>query len=143
MNFRRGLESGEETFQMAPLFDLMFLLLIFFVVTGALAAEEKEILVKLPQTTSAVTRRREGVDIVVNITEDGRIRILGREYSLEMLREKLMKWQRLQRPESVSVIVRADGKLLYERLMQVMDACAAANVQAVSLVGVRPETEEE
>ncbi len=68
MNFRRGFGREGDSFQIAPLIDIVFLLLVFFIVTGALAAQERETLIQLPKTTSAVTRRREKLDIVVNLT---------------------------------------------------------------------------
>ena len=136
MNFRRGFGTREDSFQLAPLVDCMFLLLVFFIVTGALAAQERDTLIELPKTTSAVTRRREKLDIVVNITRKGQIWINNRRYSLENLQKVLVDVQRHARPVPVSVIVRADGATLYENVARVIDACVAVEVKNVSFVSL-------
>ena len=136
MNFRQMFETGEDSFQIAPLIDIVFLLLTFFIVTGALAAEEKETLIELPRTTAAVTRQREKLDVVVNVTRDGQIWIHGRRYSLKELRKVLTSVQQSSRSGPVSVIIRADGKSLHEDVVKVIDACTAAKLRNVSFVSV-------
>lgn len=144
MNFRKVFETPEDSFQIAPLIDTVFLLLTFFIVTGALAAEEKETGVDLPRTSAAAARQRGRVDIVVNVTREGAIWVHGQQYSAEKLRRKLTDMQRSAGAAAVSVIIRADGKALHEDVLRVIDACAAARLRNVSFVSVhagKPETE--
>ena len=136
MNFRRGFGRQGDSFQIAPLIDVVFLLLVFFIVTGALAAQERETLIQLPKTTSAVTRRREKLDIVVNITRKGQIWINNRRYSIANLQRVLVDIQRSARPVAVSVIVRADGATQYENVAKVLDACVAVKIKSVSFVSL-------
>jgi biopolymer transport protein ExbD len=136
MNFRRGFASQGDSFQIAPLIDIVFLLLVFFIVTGALAAQERETLIQLPKTTSAVARPREKFDIVVNITREGQIWINNRRYSVANLQRVLADIQRSARPVAVSVIVRADGATQYENVAKVLDACAAVKIKRVSFVSL-------
>jgi len=142
MNFRLGFEAQEDSFQLAPLIDIVFLLLVFFIVTRALAAQEKETPIELPKTTSAVTRRREKLDIVVNITRAGEIHIHNQRYSVEKLRKVLVDIQESARTVPVSVIIRADGKSLHEDVVKVLDACAAAKLKNVSFVSVNASRRE-
>ena len=136
MNFRQSFLGREHSFQIAPLVDIVFMLLTFFIVTGALAEEEKATPIKLPTTTSAVTRKREKLDIVVNVTRDGRICINNQDYSVEKLRRVLMDVQQSARSVPVSVIIRADGKALHEDVMKVIDACRAAKLRNAWFVSV-------
>ena len=136
MNFRKAFELQEDSFQIAPLIDVVFLLLIFFIVTGALAAQEKETPLELPETTSAVARRREKLDIVVNIDRAGTIWIYNQEYSVENLRTVLLDLRGSARLTPVSVIIRADGRSLHRDVVKVLDACSAADLKNVSFVSV-------
>lgn len=134
MNFREVLETGEDSFQLAPLIDVVFLLLTFFILTGALEAQERESPIELPDTTAAILRRRGRQDIVVNVTRKGRIWVDNRSFSVGELRRNLIMLQRSARSEPVSVIIRADERTLHRYVMRVIDACAAANVKNVSFV---------
>ncbi len=136
MNFRRVFEGPEESFQMAPLIDIVFLLLTFFIVTGALAVQERETPIRLPTTTAAIIRPREKLDIVVNITREGRILINNQPYSVSRLRNVLIEMRRSARTAPVSVIIRADGKALHEDVVAVIDACTAAKLKNISFVSV-------
>ena len=136
MNFRKEFERHEESFQIAPLIDIVFLLLTFFIVTGALAAEERQTPVELPRTSSAAPQRHERLDVVVSVARDGQIWILNQRYSLEKLRRVLIDLQQSSRSVPVSVIIRADGKALYEDVAGVIDACAAVKLRNLSFVSV-------
>ncbi len=134
MNFRQVLPKEGDSFQIAPLIDTVFLLLTFFIATWSQAAEERETPVDLPKTSTGVLRRQEKLDIVINVTREGRILVHGREYSVEKLRRDLADIRGSSR--SVSVIVRADGKSYHEDVVKVLDACASAEIRTVSFVSV-------
>ena len=134
MNFRRAFEPDQDAFQIAPLIDVVFLLLIFFIVTGALAAEERETPIQLPRAASAVTLRRERLDVVVNITRDGQIVVNNQTYSVAKLRQVLVELQRSAGSTPVSVIIRGDADSAHKDFVKVLDACAAAKVERVSVV---------
>jgi biopolymer transport protein ExbD len=136
VNFREGLSDWEDSFQIAPLIDIVFLLLTFFIVTGALAAQEKETGIELPKTTSAVDRQRGKLDVRVNVTRQGDILINQQRYTVEHLRAVLAELRRSARSVPVSVIIRADGKALHEDVVRVLDACAAARLKNVSFVSI-------
>jgi biopolymer transport protein ExbD len=136
VNFREGLSDWEDSFQIAPLIDIVFLLLTFFIVTGALAAQEKETGIELPKTTSAVDRQRGKLDVRVNVTRQGDILINQQRYTVERLRAVLAELRRSARSVPVSVIIRADGKALHEDVVRVLDACAAARLKNVSFVSI-------
>ncbi len=136
MNFRKVFEAQDDSFQMAPLIDIVFLLLTFFIATGALAAEEVETLIELPRTTTAVTHHRERLDIVVNVTRDGQIWVHNQLYSLERLEKVLTDVRQSARTVPVSVIIRADAKSLHGDIVRVIDACVAARLTNISFVSL-------
>ena len=99
-------------------------------------AEEKETPIALPKTTAAITRKRERLDIVVNIASDGKIWINNQRYSIDKLRRVLVEVRRSARETAVTVIIRADGKALHEDVVRVIDACTAAELKNISFVSI-------
>jgi len=135
MNFRQVFEAREDSFQIAPLIDVVFLLLTFFILTGALEAQERESRIRLPSTTSAVVRRRGPDDVVVNVTKQGNIWVNNRHRTIEQLRQIL---KALRRSGPVPVVIRAHAETRHRHVMQVIDACAGADVRRVMFVSRDP-----
>lgn len=137
MNFRPNDEAQHE-FQIAPLIDIVFLLLIFFIATYALAQIERELDVKLPDSKSAEQQVSRLNDLVVNIGPDGNI-VVNRQ-ALETA-DLLQRLQRLATFGTVpNVIIRADEACQHKFVVRVMDVCAAANVQNIYFSTRREES---
>lgn len=77
------------SFQLAPMIDIVFLLLIFFLVTYQITEQERDINVSVPTTTEGVQEARVANEIVVNLTAEGVITINGEVYTKDELRQKL------------------------------------------------------
>lgn len=69
--------------------DIVFLLLIFFLVTYQITEQERDINVSVPTTTEGVQEARVANEIVVNLTAEGVITINGEVYTKDELRQKL------------------------------------------------------
>jgi biopolymer transport protein ExbD len=138
MNFRQTFAADEHSFYniFAPMLDIVFLLLTFFIVTEAYERQERETPVDLPRTTAAIGMSRGALDLVVNVTRDGRIVLNGQPIPLERFRERLAH---RQQAGPVSVIIRADGQARHEKVLRVVDACAAVKVRRVSFVSILEE----
>ena len=67
------------SFQLAPMIDIVFLLLIFFLVTYQITEQEKDTRVSVPTATEGSQNARVSNEIVVNLTKDG---IITKEVSL-------------------------------------------------------------
>ena len=69
--------------------DIVFLLLIFFLVTYQITEQEKDLEVSVPTTTEGSQEARVANEIVVNLTSEGMITISGEVYTKDELRQKL------------------------------------------------------
>ena len=125
--WRRPRKEG-ATVEMGPLMDIVFILLIFFVVTSTFT-RETGVDVSKPQAQSASELRAES--ILIAITREGTIHVNEREVDLAALKDVLE--QSVARAPEREAIVIADESAPTGRLVQVIDACTLARVKKVSL----------
>src|SRR5689334_22966392 len=92
---------------MMPLIDIIFLLLIFFLMVGTFKQEEREMKVMLPEVVEAqpLSMTKE---FVVNITEDGHYLVSQQQYTEEQLGALLEQTAR-NNPQQ-TVLIRGDGR---------------------------------
>jgi biopolymer transport protein ExbD len=119
---------------MTPLIDMVFILLIFFVVTTSFVAETG-LSIDRPRSGSAETLPRESVSIAVGA--DGRITLGGQEAGLFSVRPYLERQLRNQ-PGLAAVII-ADRTVPVDRIVRVMDEIRAAGVTDVALAAEAEE----
>lgn len=77
------------SFQLAPMIDIVFLLLIFFLVTYQITEQEKDMKVAVPTTTEGSQKARVANKIVINLSADGEISISGKVFTKDELRATL------------------------------------------------------
>jgi biopolymer transport protein ExbD len=117
------LESESEGPNLTPVIDVVFLLLIFFLVATRFDREEKDLEVKLPDVTHAapVTMPSE---ITVNVTDKGEYIVMGKTLDdpslAALLRELAVKNLRQQR-----VRIRADERVPFRYPARVVSMCQA------------------
>ena len=111
--------------------DVIFLLLCFFVTVSVYSQWESEISIQLPsaETSDDSTRRPE--ESIVNITQDGKVKINGMAVELKDLESRLLRVSELAPNQTVNI--RADRKTKYEDLVKVIDVCRKARVYNYSL----------
>ncbi len=140
MKLRDKLSGAEKVeLQIAPLIDVVFLLLIYFMVTASLIKKESEISFVLPATSLNQEMKDVPVEITIMISADGLVEAEGLTFSPEdqMLNDLASHMRGLlaiaKSQNSVfSVTLVPDGETLQERVVNVMDACAAAGVKNLS-----------
>ena len=124
----RYLRDSEETgINISPLIDMMFLLLIFFIVTTAFV-EEVGIDIQKPKAASAATLEKKS--IMIGVSEDGRVVYGGKEIGLNGVRGLV---SRLLMGQDRPVIIIADGNSRSGVLVDVIDECKLAGAKKVSL----------
>ncbi len=124
-----NMNKGEalSTLTMTPLIDVVFLLLIFFLVGTKLAEEEREMDILLPDASEAQPRTSKPRETTVNIDEKGRYFVSGRQLTLAEL-EKALRIVRVNNPGRASVILRADRHCQVDHLVAAMNACNKAKI---------------
>lgn len=129
---RRGRHQSPEL-NMAPLIDMVFILLIFFLVTTSFV-KETGIDINRPTASTAVGKEKRS--ILVGITKDGRIYIDKREIDIRAVRANVER-ALAENPESQVVIV-ADKESQTGVVIMAMDGCRLAGANNVSLAAGLP-----
>ena len=113
---------------LTPMLDVVFQLLLFFLVASKFADEERDMKVVLPQASEArpmVSKRQE---IFVNVDRQGKYFIGGKELDLEQLDRQLVQLS-ADNPGRQTVIIRADKKCEWDHVAAVMNACNKADIR--------------
>ena len=90
-----------------PLIDVVFLLLIFFLVATRFSEEERQLEINLPEATEALPAAIQPNEIVINIDANGRYYIEGKFRQLEQV-EQILRRAQTNNPLSQTVVIRAD-----------------------------------
>ncbi|MDP0492499.1 MAG: biopolymer transporter ExbD [Verrucomicrobiota bacterium JB023] len=118
-------------FQLAPMIDIVFLLLIFFIVTWNFSRSELDLKVSVPSSTdSKETQSRSFQEIIINVRQDGSTFVNGEELSQDALFAKLSAITRVNRDQPIRV--RGDAATDFQYVVKVMDICTRAGVWNVS-----------
>lgn len=131
---RRRLHFAAESTDMiniAPLIDMVFILLIFFIVTTVFV-EETGVTVSKPQAVSADNLEKNS--IMIAVTKGGRVVYGGREIGVSGVRAVV---RRLSERENLPVIVMADRDVPTHLLVRVIDEAKLAGATAVSIATER------
>ncbi len=133
MDFRTRGKDEEPNFQLAPMIDIVFVILIFFVATYAVTREEKLVGLNLPETVTGEAEFSKRQQILVNLDKDGTIYIEKRRLASEMLERRLRQLAAFAVDEKAKpgVIIRADGDCPHRKVVEVMDLCAKAGISQV------------
>jgi len=123
--------SERVEINISPLIDMVFLLLIFFVVTTAFI-EETGVEVKKPTAASAKVLEKES--ILLTVTQEGKIYYGGREIGLNGVRGLI---SRLLKEEQRPVIIIADENSRTGIVVDVIDECKLAGAKSVSIAAQR------
>jgi biopolymer transport protein ExbD len=128
-------QATEARVELAPLVDIMFNLLVFFLVSATFV-RETGISVTRPQ--AVVSQSLEPSSMRVSITSTGEIYTEGLRVSLDELRSKVSSF--VAREKKKSVVVVPDVDVPAGRLVEVMDAAKLAGATDVALATIRKES---
>ena len=130
MNFKQKNSGSEQSFQIAPMIDVIFLLLTFFVASQIFSQWETEIDITLPTAQTSEQPDRIPGEIIINIRDDGAVMVNQLEMDeaaldglLNRIVEQFSDW---------AVLIRADKETRYEDVIDVLDACRRADIWNVS-----------
>ena len=129
-------EPEPASMQLAPMIDIVFLLLIFFIVTWQYTRSETELSVAVPTAEEGVQKNRAPGEIIINILADGSIKVEGSMVDLSQLREKLAAVSKQFKNQPVRI--RGDGNVNYQRIVEVIDTCQKAGIWNISFATQRP-----
>ncbi len=113
--------------EMTPMIDIVFLLLIFFLVATTFREEEREMQVALPFASSSAPISTMLKEFIVNVMEDGTIIVGGRRIDEAEL-QAMVRDAVAVNPEQ-KVTVRGDRGTAYANIIKVLDTCKSEGIQ--------------
>ncbi|KFZ30466.1 biopolymer transporter ExbD [Pseudidiomarina salinarum] len=127
-HFANLIEEEDAQIDMTPMLDVVFIMLIFFIVTASFV-KESGIDVNRPEAATAVQKDR--ANILVAISAKGEIWINKRQVDARAVQANIARLY-AENPQG-SVVIQADRKATTDTLIKVMDAARAAGVYDVSI----------
>ena len=124
MRFRK---ADEEEFrpELTPLVDVVFQLIIFFMVSTVFVEFTQQMDIETPEVEGSLAQDKIK-RLTIEITRDEKIFLEGKELALNVIPEKLQ-----DRSGARSVVIRADKRLPYGIVMQVMQICRSAGIDDI------------
>jgi len=126
LKFKRHLKLDEDRLDVTPLIDVVFLLLIFFMLTSTFVLQPG-IKVKLPKAITSEALKKE--NLVIVITAGGKIYLDNEIISPDELSARLEKAAQDER----AVLIKADQKISLGRVVEVWDLCRDVGITQVSI----------
>lgn len=145
MRIPNNRSRGSVGFNMTPMIDIVFLLIIFFLVSSHLARQETQLELDLPAAASG--RRTEDDDrtrrVIVNVlaqplSGDGQLMVGGRVLRDGEL-QKVIEFERRRAHGPLEIRIRSDRQVPYRRVEPIMVACAKAGVWNVTFAVIGKE----
>ena len=128
-------------FQLAPMLDIVFLLLIFFVVTTKFILNEQDLKVKVPTAPKTTEETSRAIDeIIINAREDNGeliITVDREEFTREKLGAMLERMVRLNPDQPVRI--RGDAQMTWQMMADVITTCTKAGISQVSFSKQMPK----
>ena len=113
---------------LTPMLDVVFILLIFFIVTSVFVTEAGIDVLK-PEASTAEARSKDL--ILIAVTDDGQIWIDGEQIDPRFIRSRFER--RLAETPNASVVIQGDRAAQNEQVMTILRAARDANIAAVSI----------
>jgi biopolymer transport protein ExbD len=121
-----------DSLSLTPLIDVVFLLLIFFLVATRFAQDDRELPVQLPSASSAVPMTMEPSELVVNVDASGQYMVRGERMLLDRV-EAILRQAVVDNPINQMVIIRGDRTVAFQAVVAIMDLCTELNVPSYKI----------
>ncbi len=139
MRIPNNVRSGEVGFNMTPMIDVVFLLIIFFLVSSHLAKQEAQMELPLPDAETGEAAAADQLPrVTVNVLDDGTLLMSGRRVPHDELAERLQEKLSRSGPD-LEVRIRSHREAPYGLINPVMKACTDVNIWNVTFAVYRKE----
>jgi len=124
-------ESEEEAvIGLTPLIDVIFLLLIFFMVTTTIIKPSKRLDIQLPEAKAA-SAKTESIPVRIELKRSGELYLNGKRVNLKTLETRLRELGK--EGGKKTAIVRADRRLDYGRVVRILGICRASGYSDIGI----------
>lgn len=125
-------ETDEESaVTLTPLIDVVFLLIIFFLVATTFHKLEDDLAINLPESRGGAQAERTEREIVINVRENGMLVMNGEIVSDEQLNARLAA--AAQRDTNTPIVIRGDRKAYHEHIVNIISACVVNRLANVNI----------
>jgi biopolymer transport protein ExbD len=126
--------------QLAPMIDILLLLLSFFIIGWQFSRSETELNVSVPTAQEGAEPEQQRGEIIINVLPDGTVRVEGLTVDLLQLHSKLSAIAKQFKNQPVRI--RGDAKAEYQHIVKVIDTCQKAGIWNISFATQRPVAQE-
>jgi biopolymer transport protein ExbD len=128
----RPFPEDEPAINLTPMIDVVFTLLVFFMLATTFAERERLLDLELPYAASAADAKKPTPqELVINVAREGKVFVDGK--SLEETQLSRILSDTAQRDRRTMVTIRGDRRGAYDGIVHVLDACLQAGLVDVSL----------
>lgn len=121
--------------QLAPMLDVVFQLLIFFLVAFEFQRSELDMKVQVPSAQEGADAKRARGEIIVNVRANGEVVVENQTMTQGQLKEKLTAIAKQH--ENQPIRLRGDAKCEYQTIVEVIDTCQKAGIWNISFATQR------
>ena len=121
----------QPSLNMTPMIDIVFLLIIFFMVGTKFVEIERQLEVQVPAVEDAHTLREVPQKRVINVYQDGQLSLDGQIISLQALTAELRADRQVR--ADLAVIVRGDAEGSFQNVASVLNACRQAGIAEMGI----------
>jgi len=139
MKFRDYHSQPPSELELAPMIDVVFLLLIFFLVTWQFARFERDMDVSVPAAENTDDSQKTVGEIILNVREDGAVVLNGSIVNSDDLLVRLQKISDAYPDQAV--ILRGDSKADFQHIISVLDTIKKSGIWNVAFATTKPEEE--
>ena len=129
MNFSKHRTGKKPVFMIIPMIDIIFFLLVFFMMNSLQTVAQKALAVQLPQAQSASAPAQ--LPIIMTLDEEGHITIDNKPVSITES-ASIMK-QHMQENANAAVVLQADKRTAHGQVVAVMDMLKTSGVTRLSI----------
>ena len=131
-------EPDRAAFQIAPMIDIVFLLLIFFILTWNVSKQDVEANkeIKLPSSAEGVTTNSYDYAMVIEVYADGKLQIGKKVYTLEEIKAQMDQTHRVNPDKPITIW--ADKGATVEQAFKVFNICKNEGLGNVSIAAKQP-----
>lgn len=122
MSFQIQKGKALDALNLTPLIDVVFLLLIFFLVATQFSQDDQQLPIQLPSAKNALPMTVQPEELVVSVGQDGTYMLRGKRLNLQEL-EAILAKAVLDNPVQQTVILRGDKRVEFQSVVSLIDLC--------------------
>ncbi len=128
----RSVRTQKASMNLPSLVDVVFLLLIFFMLTTTFSKVLTKLDIELPKSR-AVTEQKT-LNIIIEVGQDGKLALNGKAITLEELDKRLAELS-METPNEI-VIIKADKEVAYGEVVKVMGICKSHRLNRLAMAAL-------